>query len=50
MTTEGHGKDDQALDALRRCREAWVGFSVALVLSMQRAAWTPEMMLVAVAR
>lgn len=50
MTTEDRVVDDQALDALRRCREAWVSCSVALVLSMQRDIWTPELMLAAVAR
>ena len=48
--TEDRVVDDETAAALARCRAAWVSFSAALVLSMQREAWTPEAMLAAVAR
>ena len=48
--TEDRAIADEAAAALARCREAWGAFSLSLVLTMQRDAWTMADMLAAVAR
>jgi hypothetical protein len=50
VTSEGRAMERETVAALRRCREAWASFSLALVLLMQRGDWLPEDMLAAVAR
>jgi hypothetical protein len=47
---DADGNEDQAAAALRRCREAWLSYSVVFVMLAQRATWTPEDMRAAVDR
>ena len=50
LMSEGRAMERETVAALRRCREAWVSFSLALALVLQRGDRLPEDMLAAVAR